>query len=362
MKIVFLFLLGVAVSVGAEQAAVIEKGDRMFGCEYRFHEWNETDHTIDGPDWSLPPWVKASEKGSVQINEKKVGDAFPGRIQKSVRTTWREVEPVEGKFDFAPVRKAIVETADGGRRAVRLSLRASTWEIRYFNSMTDRGLKRVATGSAPRWMRGHGVPLIEERPNKSIPFQVVNMDIYHPEYHRRYLRMVREFGKTGIPQMKEVDACYLHIKSPSRGEEGAGPKPGEPNRELFEQRLRAWAEAFEGVEHKLCLVSHKDWDLKLALELGMGQRNGFVEHYLMHAPNPLLGQELDDEGLPGGERGAPVDRGEPVLGRRERGIHSESRAAIRAAGHFSAPLPRVDAAGAADAAKPPVGGRRSVAD
>jgi hypothetical protein len=36
--------------------------------------------------------------------------------------------------------------------------------------------------------------------------------------------------------------------------------------------------------------------MALAVKLGMGQRNGFVEHYLMHAPNPALGQLLDGDG------------------------------------------------------------------
>ena len=138
--------------------------------------------------------------------------------------------------------------------------------------------------------------MIEEKPNKSLPFQVVNLDIYHPEYHQRYLKLVAAFGRSGIPQMKELDLCYLHLVSASRGEEGAGPPVGDPRRRLFEERMRAWAEAFKGVTHKLCLVSGKQEDMELGLRLGMGQRNGFVEHYMLHAPNPGLGQELDADG------------------------------------------------------------------
>jgi hypothetical protein len=60
--------------------------------------------------------------------------------------------------------------------------------------------------------------------------------------------------------------------------------------------LRAWAAAFKGVEYKLCNVSGKEEDIVLCTRLGMGQRNGFVEHYLLYAPNPGLGQELDANG------------------------------------------------------------------
>jgi len=46
------------------------------------------------------------------------------------------------------------------------------------------------------------------------------------------------FGKSGIPEMEQLDLCYLHLKSASRGEEGAGPRPGDPNRRLYESMLR----------------------------------------------------------------------------------------------------------------------------
>jgi hypothetical protein len=60
--------------------------------------------------------------------------------------------------------------------------------------------------------------------------------------------------------------------------------------------LRAWAAAFQNAAFKLCNVSGGEEDIALCNQLGMGQRNGFVEHYLLHAPNPSLGQELDGDG------------------------------------------------------------------
>lgn len=68
--------------------------------------------------------------------------------------------------------------------------------------------------------------------------------IYHPAYHARFLKMVEAFGRSGIPQMKELDLCYVHLVSPSRGEEGRGPPVGDPRRALYEERLRAWAAGF----------------------------------------------------------------------------------------------------------------------
>ena len=268
---------------------------KVFHQEYFFHPWNESDHTVDGEDWSLPPWVRAAPYSGIQA-PKAVTKDFPGRIQRSVKATWLSVEPEEGRFDFAPLRAAVLEASEQGRYSVKLGLAATVWETRYFRQLGDPAIARVEVGSAPRWLTRYGIPIIEERPNASTPFQVINLDIYHPEYHRRYLQLVAEFGRSGIPQMKELDHCYLHLRSASRGEEGKGPALDDPNRRLYEERLRAWAAAFKRVAFKLCNVSGGEEDIALCNQLGMGQRNGFVEHYLLHAPNASLGQELDADG------------------------------------------------------------------
>ena len=272
------------------------KASELFTKDYSFHAWNETDHTVDGEDWSLPVWVKPARYSGVQVSPSLVSPAFPGRIQRTVRASWREAEPEEGAFDFSALRRQIIEASEGGKYAVKMGLGASVWETRYFQRLRNPAIRKTEVGTAPRWLKSYGVPLIAEQPNKSVPFQVVNLDIYHPEYHKRYLKLVEAFEKSGIPQMKELDLCYLHLVSASRGEEGSGPPVGDPTRPLFEERLRAWADAFKGATCKLCLVSAKEEDMALALKLGMGQRNGFVEHYMLHAPNPGLGQELDADG------------------------------------------------------------------
>jgi hypothetical protein len=33
------------------------KAAALFTKTYSFHPWNETNHTVDGEDWSLPSWV-----------------------------------------------------------------------------------------------------------------------------------------------------------------------------------------------------------------------------------------------------------------------------------------------------------------
>ena len=296
--LVALLLLPLAVlRVNGEQNSGFDrKAATLFTKKYFSHAWDATDHTVDGEDWSLPLWVKPALYSGIQISPKLVSAEFPGRIQRAIHASWRETEPAEGVFDFRSLRQEILKESENCKYAVKLGLGASVWETRYFQSLQDRTLRKTEPGTAPLWLKSYGIPLIEENPNKSSPFQVVNLDIYHPEYHQRYLKLVEAFGQSGIPQIKELDICYLHLVSASRGEEGAGPPVGDPRRRFFEERLHAWADAFKGVAYKLCLVSSKEEDMKLALKLGMGQRNGFVEHYLLHAPNSGLGQELDADG------------------------------------------------------------------
>lgn len=290
------FLCGFVYAAAPSKGDFDQKASKLFRTNYFFHAWEEKDHTIEGEDWSLPPWVKAAPYSGIQINPKLVPAEFPSRIQRAVHASWRVLEPAEGTFDFSSLSQDILKTSENGKYAVKMGVGASVWETRYFQSLQDKTIRKLDVGTAPRWLKGYDIPIIEESPNSSIPFQVVNMDIYHPEYHKRYLKLIEAFGKSGIPQMKELDICYVHLVSGSRGEEGVGPAVDDPKRKLFEERLRAWADAFKGVTHKLCLVSSKEADMELGLKLGMGQRNGFVEHYMLHAPNASLGQELDPEG------------------------------------------------------------------
>jgi len=300
----------VLIVCGAESSDFETKAARLFSKSYYFHRWNEVDHVVDGEDWSLPPSAKAASVSGVLISPRRVSADFPCSIVKSVVGTWREIEPREGEYDFSRFRQAILEASAGGTYAVKIGLQASVWETRYFRSLTDKTIVRTTPGTAPLWMTRYGVPMIEETPNSSIPFQLVNLDIHHPEYHQRYLKLVRAFGESGIPRMPEVRFVYLHDKSASRGEEGwtESDQPTSGERWLrYQERLRAWADAFGPDCHKLMTVSSRPHILEVCYPLGIGQRNGFVENYLMHAPNPMLGQLVDSDGY------LTVDEAHPLV-------------------------------------------------
>lgn len=268
--------------------------------------WVEKDHIVDGWDWSLPPGTRASPRGWVAYgHERDLDFNLPsGNRVIPLYVNWRELEPTEGRYDFDGLRARIREIGQHGL-GVNLYLRASVWSIAPW---APEGQPRRTTrgdpedrGSAPRWLTNYAIPFIREKPitNSPNPFQIVNFDIFHPEYHRRYMRLVAALGRSGISDLPEIKVAYLCDKSATNGEEGwtesDQPSSGEAW-ERYQERLRAWAAAFGGQRHKLMTVSSRPHILKLCYELGIGQRNGFVEMYLGHAANEWLGQRVDADG------------------------------------------------------------------
>jgi hypothetical protein len=252
--------------------------------------WRTTDDVIDGWDWSLPPGIQPVPYSGVKYYD-RAGRTLPGNRIVSVSSSWRELEPEEGQFDFQPLRQKLLNLPDDCAGA-ELHVYASVYETRYLDS------GKVTPGTAPLWLiDSYDIPIIEEqaKTNLATPFQVVNLDIWDDRYHRRYLRFVEAFGKSGIAQMPQIMLSYVHGRSSSRGEEAGGRYEGRAL-QCMKERMAAWAQAFKGVEHKLAWVGNSGEILDYAYELGMGQRNGFVEMVLLHADNGQLGQYLDDDG------------------------------------------------------------------
>ncbi len=274
----------------------------VFSADQACSPWRPEDRITNGWDWSLPEWVEADPSSAIKTKESNVSPSFPGRIARTVSWTWRRLEPTEGQFEFDALRADIVKQSQGGRYFIEFHLRASVWELRNFPDETyypDWWQQHVEdSASAPRWLAQYEIPLVEMSrwDDISTPFQVINMDIYHPAYHSRYVRMVEALGSSGIPAMDEVSLIYVHLWSRSRGEEGMGPLLDDPRRTVYEERLQVWANACPGVEKKLCLVSPAPRDIAFALSLGMGQRNGGAEVYMRDHSNEMLGQSIDPDG------------------------------------------------------------------
>ena len=264
--------------------------------------WSEVDGIIPGWDWSLPPETRPSPRSAVRFGFKGwkqlAGIPRPAgtRVVDELWWSWDKLEPEEGKFDFDRLREAIRERIDAGCDGIVLRLLASRWAHESLEGPTPEYWKD--SWSAPRWLEGRGIPLIEEiRGGKRIR----TFEITHPEYHELYRRMVHALGESGILASENLFGALVCWKSSSEGEEGEGYEGDDPEaEERTRDRMRLWAEAMgEEKKGRLMWVGSVDPPgknyLELARELGIGQRSGFVETVLINAPNEQLGQRITDD-------------------------------------------------------------------
>ena len=154
-------------------------------------------------------------------------------------------------------------------------------------------------------MANYQIPIRQEK-SKNKP-KVTNYEISHPEFHKRYIRLIEKLGESRLPQSKVLKGAFVGYASPSFGDEGIGPDGVDPDTvPHVVERLDAWARAFKGVEHKVFMGGVAQHGLKL----GFGIRRGFVEMYLYHIPDIEIGQIVDKQGY------LYVDESAEVLKRR----------------------------------------------
>ncbi|VGO14870.1 hypothetical protein PDESU_03440 [Pontiella desulfatans] len=248
--------------------------------EIRPQEWQEQDHIIDGWDWSLPPSVEPAPNGLMAVkrtqNLKRSLNGFLEPVDLPMNPTvtlwikWKDLEPVEGNYQFDVLRTRVEEAEQLGYSVV----------LRMLFS---------ATNFAPEWIQDYDIPIREEH-KKS---KMINYEVSHPEFHNRYVGLIDALGQSGIPNMDALKGAFLGYASPSNGDEGIGPHGVDPDTVPHViERLDAWGRAFKGVEHKVFMGGISQH----GLDLGFGIRRGFVEMYLYHIPDELLGQSVDDAG------------------------------------------------------------------
>lgn len=261
-------------------------------------KWITHDHVINGWDWSLPDFVEPSQKSMVGL-QRIIGwdkDYIPLDLKFKSNSTgilwvkWRDIETTKGNYNFQPILDRISQANSVGSDIILRIL---------CHSKSRSG--DISKGEAPLWLEDLGVTLLpQEKPEHNL-----NFDPSHPEFHKRYLMLVNEMAKTGIPD--KVKAAYVGYASHSFGDEGIGPH-GENNPDLNDaelhvrERLDAWGEAFKGQEYKVFMGGTSDYGFKK----GFGVRRGFVEMYLYHIPSPNLGQYIDEDGYLSVDENAPV--------------------------------------------------------
>lgn len=310
-KIFGLSLVFLALNVAAQNPVKVE-----YYKDVKIQPWIAKNHVIEGWDWSLPPDAKPSPHGFIASGLGPVTN-FPGNRVARLDFQWKDLEPVEGVYKFDIIKNKINEAKKNGFKGVAIYIKGTVWETRFFRWEDSSVLKpkhgeapnwenakmlysRTVEGSAPRWFAKYNIPKVEEEmtKNNADPFQIVNLDIYNTKYHKRYVKLVEAFGKSGILDMPEVVFCYMNYKSRTHGEEGPGTDPDDPNWPVYRERMKAWAEA-AGKKNagKITFSGNGGKNLDLALDtFHFGQRNGFVEMYLLHCDNGQLGITLDEKG------------------------------------------------------------------
>ena len=260
-------------------------------------KWFGEDGIRPGWDWSLPEGIQPAPGSLLCIarnfdlgNTGKIASLpdikFPCNPVIAHWVRWRELEPEEGTVNFQPLIDNIRRAAERGYGSI----------VRIHFSATDY---------APEWIGKYDIPIRKERkPNP----KSTNYEVSHPEFHNRYLKVIRALGESGIPHMDEVKGLFLGYASPSRGDEGIGPHgEGDPAANDREQHVReridAWASACQGVEHKVYMGGLSDY----GFSKGFGIRRGFVEMFLYHIPDEHIGQLLDENGY------LVVDEANPVV-------------------------------------------------
>ncbi len=250
--------------------------------EIRPQTWRTEEDVIDGWDWSLPPTVEPDPNGLMAIRRANHLHSdlrsFLEPLDLPINTTvtlwikWKELEPVEGVYRFDLLRKRIKEAEDMGYSVV----------LRILCS---------ATIFAPDWLEAYEIPYRKEhkQPNRKI----TNYEVATPAFHSRYLQLIDALGVSGIPQLEPLRGVFVGYASPSYGDEGIGPHGVNPDEvPHVMERLDAWAAAFKGVEHKVFMGGISQY----GLAKGFGVRRGFVEMFLYHIPDEVIGQQVDESG------------------------------------------------------------------
>jgi hypothetical protein len=255
------------------------KYEKTSVSEMKAAEWLEADHIRKGWDWSLPSHVKPSTNGRLCISRISRLKYNTDKALKEIKAPitpvlalwlkWKDMEPVEGQYNFDLLNQKINEAAEKGYKVVYRPLFS-------------------ATIFAPNWLKKYNIPLRKEYKAA----KVTNYQVDHQKFHAKYLRFINAMGKSKIAQNPNLVGVFFGYASPSYGDEGIGPHGKDPDKiPHVVERVNAWAKAFKGNEQKVFMGG---WS-KLGVKKGFGLRRGFVEMYLYHLPSEESAQLLDKD-------------------------------------------------------------------
>jgi len=162
---------------------------------------------------------------------------------------WSRLSPQPGEYDWKPVYEAM----DNARKlGMRIGLHV-------------QGVERT---HVPEWViEKYHAPVLDVIPlQENQPWRLQIVPPWHPRVREEYQAFMAAFGKTGIPQMKDVVYGYIHGISPTRGEEWVlRPKDIQDWEQkagltpdllagCLKMRIDTMLGAFHGVEYKLAFM------------------------------------------------------------------------------------------------------------
>lgn len=271
---------------------------------------------VQGEDYEMPDWVSPEPFSGYAKS------SAGGRVAlKTLWLHWRDLEPQRGQYNFSAIETALSNARAGGYKVILFIL---SHVLRGYDSSSG-----ITVGnSVPDWVTD---PDYEFAP---VPtgwlhgqFDLEVIPIWRPDLRDAFNSMIREFGRQGYPQREELGAAYIHGISSERGEEFFLSYDTVVDLEMqldfsrsaaedwIMSKMDAYAEAFEGVVHKLAWVNNSKWNFwflpggvpseyvgmawdltEYAWSLGIGSRNGGIEYFNGWATDPVFGQSVDDEG------------------------------------------------------------------
>jgi hypothetical protein len=223
---------------------------------------------------------------------------------------WSELEPEQGRFEFAEVHALLARAAREGRGVV----------LRLKSSVVRRRSVWGPLEAVPAWvLEQHRPPVGRIRDRGPRDFIEI-VPPWHPGVQADYLRFVEAFGREHFDRYPSLLGLYVHGISSSFGEEMWMDREGfeamvelgmTPERleNAMSARIRAWAEALSARPALLGWVGAgwidatgdpSEWRRvrerldALALGLGLGRRWGNIESY--NGGTEKNGQHLQADG------------------------------------------------------------------
>jgi hypothetical protein len=276
--------------------------------------WRNSDDVVTGWDWTLPQGVKPTEGSGIFNLNSRVPANYPGHHLKQVNAKWKDLEPVEGRYDFSSITAHLNDRNYDG---ILLNVRGMVVSI------TDTNGNPIHTSeiTAPQWL-SQSAPKVTEPVRHG--FRITNLKLSDPRVKSKLIALIEAFGRTSIPGDKRVVAHIMHGVSGSRGEECCATQGNaSATYAALQDVISAWTRAYGPHAKKLAWLKEDPESLfdHSVRRGGTGMRGGMIENWVRNQYTPGSAQQtgqiydngylvVDENFAPIAERRAWIDENE----------------------------------------------------